>query len=139
MPNFRLALFITVLGFCFLGCGAADHQRLLEKQIYKYHQKLRWSLLDQAQHFVSSDYLNDWKNAHLGNSKDLKVTNIEHNLIEITQTQPPRAHFRVNVTWYRNGQMTIKQSAWNQEWHFIGTRWQLIKEESLSGAATVWP
>ena len=130
---------LSLVIVCSVGCGAADHQRLLDKQIYSYHQKLRWSLLDQAQNYVAPAFLETWRSAHLNNSQDLKLTDIEPTLLEITQTQPPRAHFRVKVTWYRNGQMTIRQSTWDQEWHFIGSRWKLMKEKNLAKTTTDWP
>ena len=122
-----------------MGCGATDHQRLLNNQVHAYHSKLRWSLAENAQAFVAPAYLETWKDAHLSSGPDLKVTNIEHTLVKVTQTQPPQAYFKVRVTWYREGQMTLKESLWDQEWHFIDTKWQLVKEKSRSQAQGRWP
>ena len=130
----------SILLFLLIGaCGAADHQRLLNNQVHAYHQKLRWSLEESAHGFVSPSYLETWKRAHLNQDKDLKVTNIEHTLVKVTQEQPPVAFFKVRVTWYREGQMTLKESFWDQEWHFIKTKWQLVSERKLKEATTNWP
>ena len=122
-----------------LSCSAANHQRLLRKQIDRYNQQLRWSLMENAQAFVSAEYLSKRQKSHLEHQKNLKIVSIEPRLIKITQVKPPSAYFKTRITWYLEDNMKVQQSVWNQEWRFVRNGWQLITEEKLGGKSTEWP
>ena len=85
-PSALLLLFIILLG----GCGAADHQRLLNKRVYAYNQQLRWSLMDSAQKFVTNEFKDQWRSMHLNSRKNVKLVSVESQLTELTRTQPPQ-------------------------------------------------
>ena len=80
-----LLLFIILLG----GCGAADHQRLLNKRVYAYNQQLRWSLMDSAQKFVTNEFKDQWRSMPKFR-KNVKLVSVESQPTELTRTQPPQ-------------------------------------------------
>ena len=134
-PSALLLLFIILLG----GCGAADHQRLLNKRVYAYNQQLRWSLMDSAQKFVTNEFKDQWRSMHLNSRKNVKLVSVESQLTELTRTQPPQAQFSTKITWYIEGDMRLQRSVWSQRWAFRESRWLLISEESVDGATGLWP
>ncbi|MGB0647644.1 MAG: hypothetical protein ACPGQS_10740 [Bradymonadia bacterium] len=130
-----LLLFIVLLG----GCGAADHQRLLNKRVYAYNQQLRWSLMDSAQKFVTGEFRDQWRLMHLNSRKNVKLVSVESQLTELTRTQPPEAEFSTKITWYIEGDMRVQHSVWSQRWAFRENRWLLVREENVDGATGLWP
>ena len=130
-----LFLVIILLG----GCGAADHQRLLNKRVYAYNQQLRWSLMETAQKFVTNDFKDQWRSLHLNSRKNVKLVSVESQLTELTKTQPPEAQFSTRISWYVEGDMRLQHSVWAQRWAFKGNRWLLISEENVEGATDLWP
>jgi hypothetical protein len=122
-----------------LGCSAANHQRLLRKQVDRYNQQLRWSLMDNAQGFVSAEYLDNWRKSHVEHQKNLKIVSIEPRLTKMTQVKPPSAFFKTKITWYLEDNMKVQQSVWHQEWRFDKNQWRLITEKKLGGVSSEWP
>ncbi len=122
-----------------LGCGAADHQRLLNKRVYSYNQQLRWALMDTAQSFIDAKYLEDWRNSHLKSRTDVKLTAIDSKVISVSQTQPPVAEFKTKISWYIEGEMRVRQSVWQQTWRFEKNRWLIVSETNLTGTQGLWP
>jgi hypothetical protein len=139
MKSLSFWMILSALFCLMIGCGAADHQRLLNKRIYGYNQQLRWSLMDTAQSFVDSKYLEDWQRSHLKSRKDVKLTAIESKLISVSQTQPPVAEFKTRISWYIEGEMSVRHSEWRQTWRFEKNQWLIISEKNLSGDQNVWP
>ena len=132
-------LLISCTFLSFLGCGAADHQRLLNKRIYGYNQQLRWSEMDSAQSFVDAKYLDDWRACHLKSRTNVKLVSIESKLLNVTQTQPPVAKFKTRISWYIEGEMKVQESTWEQTWQFQDKRWMILSERNLTGNDGVWP
>lgn len=121
------------------GCGVANHQRLLQKHVERYNQQLRWDLLENAQGFVSADYLKDWQSSHLESKRNLKIVSIEPRLVKVTEVKPISAFFTTKITWYLESNMTVRQSIWNQEWRFEKNQWRLVKEAKVKGNGDKWP
>ena len=121
------------------GCGVANHQRLLQKHVERYNQQLRWDLLENAQGFVSADYLKDWQSSHLESKRNLKIVSIEPRLVNVTEVKPISAFFTTKITWYLESNMTVRQSIWNQEWRFEKNQWRLVKEGKVKGDGSKWP
>jgi hypothetical protein len=132
-------LIISCTFLSLLACGAADHQRLLNKRVYGYNQQLRWSEMDSAQSFVDAKYLEDWRACHLKSRTNVKLVSIQSKLLNVTQTQPPVARFKTRISWYIEGEMKVQESTWEQTWQFQDKRWMILSEKSLTGSAGIWP
>ena len=139
MKSVGIWVIFSILICSTIGCGAADHQRLLNKRVYGYNQQLRWSLMDTAQSFVDVKYLEDWQRSHLKSRKNVKLTGIESKLISVSLAQPPVAEFKTRISWYIEGEMSVRQSTWQQTWQFEKNRWLIVSEKNLSGEQSVWP
>ena len=141
MKRISLVLWLG-LGFVIAlqaGCGVANHQRLLQKHVERYNQQLRWDLLDNAQGFVSAEYLKAWRSSHLESKRNLKIVSIEPRLIKVTEAKPISAFFATKITWYLESNMTVRQSMWNQEWRSEKNQWRLVKEAKMKGNGAQWP
>ena len=132
-------LTISLLIACLLGCTAANHQRLLRKNVDRYNQQLRWALMEDAQSFVDAEYLENWRTSHLGGQNNLKIVSIEPRLIKVTQTKPPAAFFKTRIVWYLEGNLRVQESLWEQEWKFHKSKWMLMSEKRLDGDSQKWP
>ena len=107
-------------------------QDKLQEAVFHFYEGVRWGRLEDVLSRIHPDAKEHFLEMHREFGREIQVTNCEvvNSKVDLDNK---KAEVGIKITWYRTGEMVVRDTILLQHWEEIKAHWFMVAEEYRSG------